>query len=205
MAKILVVEDDEHLAGSLEDWLISEHHTVDVVKTGTDADDRLRYYTYDLVVLDWDLPGMNGVEVARRLRAEARPVPRIVVVTSAGQSEAETAFAGAEVHALVLKPVSATSLAAALNEIDSAPDRVEAPPPALPAQQGAMAGRVAIPRLAATSQPMVVVGARVERSAPRTRVAAAVVVPAAPAARAPPRAARAACPRRLPTARGGRA
>ncbi len=90
---------------------------------------------YGLVLLDWNMPGMNGVEVARRLRAEARPVPRIVVVTSAGQSEAETAFAGAEVHALVLKPVSATSLAAALNEIDSAPDRVEAPPPALPAQQ----------------------------------------------------------------------
>lgn len=70
MAKILVVEDDQHLAGSLEDWLMSEHHTVDVVTTGTDADERLRFYNYDLIVMDWDLPGMSGVDVCKKYRAE---------------------------------------------------------------------------------------------------------------------------------------
>ena len=84
---------------------------------------------YQLVFLDWNMPGMNGVEVARRLRAGTPPIPGIVVVTAAGQSEADAAFADAEVNALVLKPVSATSLAAALSEMASEPARS---PPAEP-------------------------------------------------------------------------
>ena len=79
---------------------------------------------YSLIFLDWNMPGMNGVEVARRLRTGTVPSPRIVVVTSAGQNEAEAAFAGAEVCALVLKPVSATSLAAAIAEMGSGPARI---------------------------------------------------------------------------------
>ncbi|MDQ5906218.1 MAG: hypothetical protein QG590_699 [Pseudomonadota bacterium] len=78
---------------------------------------------YQLVFLDWNMPGMNGVEVARRLRTSAQPTPGIVVVTAAGQSEADAAFADAEVNALVLKPVSATSLAAALAAMASEPTR----------------------------------------------------------------------------------
>ena len=78
---------------------------------------------------------MNGVEVASRLRAGTIPAPRIVVVTSSGQNEAEAAFAGAEVSALVLKPVSATSPAAAIAEMESGPARIREPVVAAPTRR----------------------------------------------------------------------
>ncbi len=74
---------------------------------------------FGVVFVDWNMPGMNGVELAQRLRSETARPPRVVVVTALGQSEAEAAFAGARVDALLLKPVSATGLATVLRELDA--------------------------------------------------------------------------------------
>ncbi len=127
--RVLVV-DDNAIARTVNGQLLEKlGYTVDLADSGSTALQRVAESgndPYRMVFLDWNMPGMSGVEVARRLRAEAHPIPRIVVVTSAGQNEAEAAFAGAEVSALVLKPVSATSLAAAIAEMDSSPARMQA-------------------------------------------------------------------------------
>jgi len=125
--RVLVV-DDNAIARTVNSRLLEKlGYRVDLADSGAAA---LAQVTaagddpYSLIFLDWNMPGMNGVEVARRLRTGTVPSPRIVVVTSAGQNEAEAAFAGAEVCALVLKPVSATSLAAAIAEMGSGPARI---------------------------------------------------------------------------------
>ncbi|MBX9685111.1 MAG: response regulator transcription factor [Candidatus Obscuribacterales bacterium] len=68
MAKILIVEDDKSIANTLIDLLKHEQHTVEAVHSGTDGLDRLKFYAYDLVVLDWELPGMTGVDLLRTFR-----------------------------------------------------------------------------------------------------------------------------------------
>ena len=56
MAKILVVEDDLDLQGRVKEWLSFEQHEVEAVADGKEAAQRLKFYKYELVILDWDLP-----------------------------------------------------------------------------------------------------------------------------------------------------
>jgi two-component system response regulator MprA len=67
---VLVVDDDSHIAASLRRALIYEGYAVDVAPDGPLALSRARERPPDLVILDVMLPGMDGVEVCRRLRAE---------------------------------------------------------------------------------------------------------------------------------------
>jgi len=67
--RILVVDDDARLAASLRRALAYEGYTVEVAATGPDALVAARDRPADLVVLDGMLPGLDGVEVCRRLRA----------------------------------------------------------------------------------------------------------------------------------------
>ena len=83
MAKILIVEDDSHLLSDVVDWLEFEQHTVESVGDGKEADERLKFYKYDLVVLDWELPSMHGIEVCKRYRAGGGLTP-ILMLTGKG-------------------------------------------------------------------------------------------------------------------------
>jgi DNA-binding response OmpR family regulator len=69
VAKILVVEDDAQVAKTMFEWLRAEKHLVESAGSGEDALQLLRNFQYDLVLLDWSLPGISGVEVCRRYRA----------------------------------------------------------------------------------------------------------------------------------------
>ena len=72
-ARILVVEDEEALTTLLRYNLDAEGYDVETVARGDDADTRLKERVPDLVVLDWMLPGMSGIEMCRRLRGGPRP------------------------------------------------------------------------------------------------------------------------------------
>jgi len=71
MARILVVEDESHIADGLQFNLEAEGYEVDVASTGREATERLACEDsgFDLVILDLMLPEMSGLEVARRMRA----------------------------------------------------------------------------------------------------------------------------------------
>src|SRR5580692_569361 len=69
MAKILLVEDDVELAMRLRDWFALENHVFEVASSGEDALQMLEGFDFDVVVLDWSLPGISGLEVCRRYRA----------------------------------------------------------------------------------------------------------------------------------------
>lgn len=67
--RVLVVEDEVKLAGLLRRGLVEEGHVVDVVHRGDDGAWMAAEYPYDAVLLDVMLPGLDGFEVCRRMRA----------------------------------------------------------------------------------------------------------------------------------------
>ena len=79
MAKILIVEDDKDLAESVADILRFEHHNVEQIHHGQDALDSLLVYVYDLVILDWELPGLSGVEILKKVRNEGKSYPILML------------------------------------------------------------------------------------------------------------------------------
>lgn len=68
MSKILVVEDDLNLAGMLQDWLTAEHYEVDIANDGAQGKEKLFFYKYDLLILDWDLPQISGLDICKEFR-----------------------------------------------------------------------------------------------------------------------------------------
>jgi DNA-binding response OmpR family regulator len=80
--RVLVAEDVEDLATAIAAGLRREGMAVDVVLDGTAALDHLALTSYDVVVLDRDLPGTHGDEVCRRLTAE-RSGSRVLMLTAA--------------------------------------------------------------------------------------------------------------------------
>ncbi|MFM8609695.1 MAG: response regulator [Burkholderiaceae bacterium] len=77
--RILLVEDDEMLADAVNRALTQAAHAVDVATDGQAADASLATGTYDLVILDIGLPGIDGLEVLRRLRRRKSKVPVLVL------------------------------------------------------------------------------------------------------------------------------
>lgn len=77
--KILVVEDEKRMAQVLRKGLEEENHAVRVTGDGCEAFELATNNTFDLIVLDVMLPGMNGVEIARRLREDKRGLPILML------------------------------------------------------------------------------------------------------------------------------
>jgi DNA-binding response OmpR family regulator len=76
---ILVVEDDELMAGVLVDGLREESHNVDRAADGRAALRLTGNTAFDLILLDVMIPGLNGLEVARRLRLRGNTVPLLML------------------------------------------------------------------------------------------------------------------------------
>ena len=81
MPRILVVEDEAHLAEGLQYNLEAEGHEVEIARDGRTAAERLseRAHVYDLVLLDLMLPEMSGFEVLSRARAAGNYVPVLIL------------------------------------------------------------------------------------------------------------------------------
>lgn len=77
--RILIVEDEVKLAGLLRDYLVREGFEVSVVHRGDEVEEHVRAQGADLVLLDLMLPGENGLEVCKSLRASSHDVAIIMV------------------------------------------------------------------------------------------------------------------------------
>src|ERR1700760_4463264 len=103
-ARILVVEDEEALTTLLRYNLDAE---------GYDVETRLKEHVPDLIVLDWMLPGLSGIELCRRLRArpETKALPIIMLTARGEESERVRGLAtGADDY--IVKPFSVPELLA---------------------------------------------------------------------------------------------
>lgn len=109
MAKILLVEDDSDIALAVLEWLRNASHKVDHAPTGREGRARLRSDTYDLVLLDWNLPDMSGIDILRFYRSEGGRTPVIFVTSSDSIDQKEIAY-GAGGDDFLSKPYSLREL-----------------------------------------------------------------------------------------------
>ena len=71
--RILIAEDDPGLREVLIEGLQDAGYQVDAVERGDDAIEQLKFYEYDVAVLDWRMPGREGIDVVSWLRKQRRP------------------------------------------------------------------------------------------------------------------------------------
>ncbi len=88
-SKVLVVEDEDALSVLLRYNLESEGYDVETVNRGDEAEIRLKENLPDIVVLDWMLPGLSGIELCRRLRARTETERLPILMLTARSEEAE--------------------------------------------------------------------------------------------------------------------
>lgn len=91
MAKILIVEDEPAMSEPIKLFLTHEHHLVEVVTDGLEAIERLKFYKYDVIILDWMLPNATGVEVCKQFRSGGGTTP--ILMLTARQQTQEKVFA----------------------------------------------------------------------------------------------------------------
>ena len=108
---ILVVEDEKRLAALLRRVLSEERHVVDVANDGLAGHDLAASGTYDLVILDLMLPGMNGVEICRQMRQVGVETP-VLMLTARGAIEDRVAGLKTGADDYLVKPFAMEELLA---------------------------------------------------------------------------------------------
>src|SRR3954449_3859805 len=122
--RILVVEDEARLAETVRRGLSAEGFVVDVVHNGDDGLFNAQVNGYDVVVLDIMLPGLNGYEVCRRMRAAGVWTPVLMLTAKDGEyDQADALDLGADDY--LIKPFSFVVLIARLRALvrRGAPER----------------------------------------------------------------------------------
>ena len=124
---ILIVEDEEALTTLLRYNLEAAGYDVESVARGDEADLRLREAIPDLVILDWMLPGVSGIELCRRLRArpDTRQLP-IIMLTARGEESERVRGLSTGADDYVVKPFSVPELLARVAALlrRASPERV---------------------------------------------------------------------------------
>ncbi len=120
--RLLIVEDEPELAKNLKHILELKGYATDVLMDGADAQTRIRLYhkDYDAIILDLDLPGMDGLTLTKSLRAEGVTTP-IVILTGRSETEAKIELLNSGADDYVVKPFSAEELVARIASISRRP------------------------------------------------------------------------------------
>ena len=113
---ILSVEDNPFGRVVLNTVLTELGHQAEFVGRGEDAPDRVLQGSFDAVLMDMVLPGIDGIEAIRRIRALGPPFGAIAIIGVSGRSDDEAAARGAGANAFLVKPVSPRALAIVLLE-----------------------------------------------------------------------------------------
>ncbi len=124
MAKILVVDDDVELCSLIEDYLVSQNHSVDVMHDGEGAIESLRMNTYDVIILDWEMPKLTGIEVCKKYRSMKGETPVIMLT---GKKMLDDKISGLDAGAddYVTKPFEIAEISARIRALLRRPAAVK--------------------------------------------------------------------------------
>jgi len=114
--RLLSVEDNPFGRVVLNAILSELGHQTEFIGQGETAPERLTQGAFDAVLMDMVLPGIDGVEAIRRIRALEAPLGRIPIICISGRSEDEAASRAAGADLFLVKPVSPRALATALHD-----------------------------------------------------------------------------------------
>ena len=112
--RLLSVEDNPFGRVVLNAMLTELGHQAEFIGRGEAAAERLAQGGFDAVLMDMVLPGIDGVEAIRRIRALPPPLQHIPVIGISGRDQDEAAARAAGADAFLVKPVSPRALATAL-------------------------------------------------------------------------------------------
>ncbi|HEX6466119.1 MAG TPA: response regulator transcription factor [Terriglobales bacterium] len=114
--KILIVDDDPEISKLIQQGLTAEHYEVDIANDAEEAQAALKKTEYELILLDLNLPGKDGIGMLKEVRATDRKTPVLVVTgRSAVESRIECLDAGAD--DCLVKPFSFGELSARIRAL----------------------------------------------------------------------------------------
>ena len=114
--RLLSVEDNPFGRVVLNAILSELGHQTEFIGQGETAPERLAQGAFDAVLMDMVLPGIDGVEAIRRIRALEAPLGQIPIICISGRGEDEAASRAAGADVFLVKPVSPRALATALHD-----------------------------------------------------------------------------------------
>lgn len=125
MAKVLLIEDDADLTFTISEFLKAEQHSLEAVTDGREGLDRLLCCNYDLIILDWMLPNLSGLNILKEFRSRGGKTP-ILFLTGKGSIPDKEAGLDAGADDYLTKPFDLRELSARLRALLRRPQVVTA-------------------------------------------------------------------------------
>jgi serine/threonine protein kinase/ActR/RegA family two-component response regulator len=116
VAKILVIDDDDALLTTICDWLNYEEHQTEPVGTGAEGWRRMQSQEHELIILDWDLPDINGIDLLKRFRKSGGTVP-IIMLTGRMSIDDKTAGLDSGADDYLVKPFHVKELSSRIKAV----------------------------------------------------------------------------------------
>ncbi len=114
--RILLVEDDSHLAASLSEALVAQRYSVDVVYDGEMAWQQMTLLPYDLMLMDVTLPRVDGLTLCQRMRSHGMDSP-VLMLTARDTSQDKILGLDAGADAYMVKPFDLLELIAQIRAL----------------------------------------------------------------------------------------
>ena len=121
--RILIIEDEKRLADSIKKGLEQESYAVDVSYEGTDGMGMALIQDYDLIILDLMLPGIDGMDICRKLRTEENIQSSILMLTARGQIKDRVEGLNCGADDYLTKPFAFEELLARIKALSRRPRR----------------------------------------------------------------------------------
>ena len=117
-SKLLLIEDEDSLAYTLKTFFEKKNFNVEIVKDGEDALFQAESMKPDVVLLDWMLPNMSGLEICRQIRT-AKDIKKTPIIFLTAKGEEEDKLRGLDIGAddYITKPFSQRELLARINAL----------------------------------------------------------------------------------------
>ena len=114
--KVLIVEDESQIAKLIELELGYEGYKVDTAATGKEALEKIEKFKPDLILLDWKLPEIDGLDITRRLRSDGNDVP-VIILTGRTELSDKVASLDSGADDYMTKPFATEELLARMRAV----------------------------------------------------------------------------------------